>query len=253
PAPGVRACRHRLPDPPRRPHAGSTGSVRQHRAPDRPQHPVDQGCQTRVQAFRVAARVARAHISGSKPLQRTLQCFRRAAGSEPALSRLCADPQRGQAGARVDPEGGTFRAHVPRRANQSKGERSRRLSGTLGPRCEGHRSQGRSPEAVRPRRRLEMGLLDRVKASQTGATPAAPGSNGPPPPGPSVATATTPPPPNQTAPPQPPPASGGLSARSAAQAQRLASEPPVPGLSPAFTAAKVQVHARLLEKYADQL
>src|SRR5205807_610100 len=41
--------------------------------------------------------------------------------------------------------------------------------------------------------------------------------------------------------------------RSAAQAQRLASEPPVPGLSPAFTAAKVQVHARLLEKYADQL
>src|SRR5207237_9042479 len=108
-----------------------------------------------------------------------------------------------QAGARLDPEGGTFRAHVPRRANHPKGERSRRLSGTLGPRCEGHRSQARPPEAVRPRRRLEMGLLDRVKASQTGVTPAAPGPNGPPPPGPTVATATTAPP-TQTAPPQPP-------------------------------------------------
>ena len=95
-----------------------------------------------------------------------------------------------------------------------------------------------------------MGLLDRVKASQTGVTPAAPGANGPPPPGPTVATATTPPP-TQTAPPQPP--SGGLSSRAAASTARQSMEPPVTGLSPAFTAAKVQVHARLLEKYADQL
>jgi pilus assembly protein CpaF len=95
-----------------------------------------------------------------------------------------------------------------------------------------------------------MGLLDRVKASQTGVTPAAPATNGPPPPSAPVATATNPPAPTQTAPPQPPPG-GGLAARQAARS--TSGEAPVPGLSPAFTAAKVQVHARLLEKYADQL
>src|SRR5438270_13381518 len=98
-----------------------------------------------------------------------------------------------------------------------------------------------------------MGLLDRVKASQTGITPAAPGASETPQPGVApVATAAPPTPaptrqsePAQAAPAQP---QGGLSARQAAQAHRAAIEPPAQGLSPAFTATKVQVHARLLER-----
>ena len=89
-----------------------------------------------------------------------------------------------------------------------------------------------------------MGLLDRVKASQGAPTaPPAAGSNGPPS---GVAT--------------------GLAAQAAAAAAQAA--PQVTRLaaaataatsavgesqSPAFTAAKVQIHTRLLEKYADQL
>ncbi len=105
-----------------------------------------------------------------------------------------------------------------------------------------------------------MGLLDRVKASQTGApgapaataTPAANGTTKSTPvlTPPAMPTAATPPAmPTQTTPTSPtlttPPA------RSAPA--RVA--PPQPGeqISPAFTAAKVHVHAKLLERYADKL
>jgi pilus assembly protein CpaF len=94
-----------------------------------------------------------------------------------------------------------------------------------------------------------MGLLDRVKQSQT-VPPTGPSSDGP------AATATisgnapstTAIPsakPSVTAP--PPAASPSLSQR-AAQAGATAGE-----LTPAFTAAKVQIHAKLIEKFADQI
>src|SRR6266851_5244117 len=74
-----------------------------------------------------------------------------------------------------------------------------------------------------------MGLLDRVKQNQTGVpAPAAPTTNGP------VATA---PYAAATAP--------SLSSRAASAAGGE--------LSPAFTAAKVQIHAKLIEKFADQI
>jgi pilus assembly protein CpaF len=92
-----------------------------------------------------------------------------------------------------------------------------------------------------------MGLLDRVKASQGPGAPGPPSAtNGPAPTDVGataqvarVATATA------TAPPPP--------AREEASPTRIA--PPVGGdpMSPAFTAAKVHVHAKLLEKYADKL
>jgi pilus assembly protein CpaF len=97
-----------------------------------------------------------------------------------------------------------------------------------------------------------MGLLDRVKASQAGT--AAPPSNGVPgSPAGSVAVPVAPAgapveatvaAPAAPAGPAPPPA-----APAAPQAPARSTEP----LSPAFTAAKVQVHAKLLEKFADQL
>ena len=93
-----------------------------------------------------------------------------------------------------------------------------------------------------------MGLLDRVKQNQT-APPGAVGATN----GPAVGTvpgatsygATTAIPVAQTSAPvatAPPPS---LSARATAAAGGE--------LTPAFTAAKVQIHARLIEKYADQI
>jgi pilus assembly protein CpaF len=85
-----------------------------------------------------------------------------------------------------------------------------------------------------------MGLLDRVKASQS-ADDAEETHVGAPQPG---IVATAPPPrAGGAAPPAPP--RDGLGAR-AAQPQQQQS-------NPTFTAAKVQVHARLVEKYADQI
>jgi pilus assembly protein CpaF len=98
-----------------------------------------------------------------------------------------------------------------------------------------------------------MGLLDRVKASQTGV-PVAPGTpNGPTP----TAVATTP-----VSIPTPP---VGRLATAPVTATATATPPPTPvappartpagaeSLSPAFTAAKVHVHSKLLERYADKL
>ncbi len=90
-----------------------------------------------------------------------------------------------------------------------------------------------------------MGLLDRVKQNQTGAPPiSGPASNGP-------AVATAP---------------GGASSYSAvpavAKARVTDTAPPTPAAArptaigeapPAFTAAKVQIHAKLIERFADQI
>src|SRR6202163_5151694 len=90
-----------------------------------------------------------------------------------------------------------------------------------------------------------MGLLDRVKQNQTGAPPvSSPASNGP-------ATATVP--------------GGAASYSSAVPAPRVtdtvppasstaARGAPAAGeMPPAFTAAKVQIHAKLIERFADQI
>src|SRR6202166_2404299 len=95
-----------------------------------------------------------------------------------------------------------------------------------------------------------MGLLDRVKQTQTVPPPPTGGTNGP-----AVGTiagaATTYSPTTSipvaqaaaaTAPPAP-----SLSQRAAAAGTTGGD------LTPAFTAAKVQIHARLIEKYADQI
>jgi pilus assembly protein CpaF len=89
-----------------------------------------------------------------------------------------------------------------------------------------------------------MGLLDRVKQNQT-VPPAGPAGNGP------AATATLPGAATYT----PQPASPA--------AQAAATAPPAPAapprapaggdLSPAFTAAKVQIHSKLIEKFADEI
>ncbi len=90
-----------------------------------------------------------------------------------------------------------------------------------------------------------MGLLDRVKQNQTGAPPATgPASNGP-------AVATAP---------------GGATSYSTSSAllkarptdtvppPSAAARPPAAGEAPpAFTAAKVQIHAKLIERFADQI
>src|SRR5437867_10062819 len=91
-----------------------------------------------------------------------------------------------------------------------------------------------------------MGLLDRVKQNQTGVpAPAGPTTNGPAAPTAPYAAATAiplarPTTPQETAPPQP-----SLAARAAAAAGGE--------MTPAFTAAKVQIHSKLIEKYADQI
>ena len=91
-----------------------------------------------------------------------------------------------------------------------------------------------------------MGLLDRVKQNQTGAPPVTgPASNGP-------AVATAP---------------GGATSYSTSSAvptarptdtvpppSAAAARPPAVGEAPpAFTAAKVQIHAKLIERFADQI
>ena len=88
-----------------------------------------------------------------------------------------------------------------------------------------------------------MGLLDRVKQNQTGVPVTGPASNGP-------AAATAP---------------GGASSYSTSTVPRpspTATAPPVsaapraPAVGeapPAFTAAKVQIHAKLIERFADQI
>src|SRR5581483_941485 len=101
-----------------------------------------------------------------------------------------------------------------------------------------------------------MGLLDRVKASQTGApgAPTLPGpaSNG----GTPTAVPVLTPPPTAAATATPP----AMPTQATPAAPTLATPParvapPAPGeqISPAFTAAKVHVHAKLLERYADKL
>jgi pilus assembly protein CpaF len=95
-----------------------------------------------------------------------------------------------------------------------------------------------------------MGLLDRVKQSQTTAPPAGPATDGPatatiPGTAPYPAATAIPAAKPQVAAPPPPPAAPSLSQRAAAAG---AGE-----LTPAFTAAKVQIHAKLIEKFADQI
>src|SRR5689334_19778592 len=89
-----------------------------------------------------------------------------------------------------------------------------------------------------------MGLLDRVKQNQT-VPPAGPSGNGP-------ATATLPGAnqytPQPAAPVAQPPAPAATSLSQAAAARPAGGD-----LSPAFTAAKVQIHAKLIEKFADEI
>ncbi len=90
-----------------------------------------------------------------------------------------------------------------------------------------------------------MGLLDRVKQNQT-IPPAGPAANGP-------ATATLPGAPSYPATtiPVAQPAAPAAPAPPPTLSQRAA----LTGaeLTPAFTAAKVQIHAKLIEKYADEI
>src|SRR5437899_8516859 len=87
-----------------------------------------------------------------------------------------------------------------------------------------------------------MGLLDRVKQNQTGVPAARPAAG--------------------TAPPTATPAGGFTTASAIPVARPVApvpSAPPAPRPAaggeqlPAFTAAKVQIHAKLIEKFADQI
>jgi pilus assembly protein CpaF len=100
-----------------------------------------------------------------------------------------------------------------------------------------------------------MGLLDRVKASQTGTipgAPAAPPGNGTPVPPPArAATATATPPSTPTAPALATLTPAAMPVQPAPTPTRLATGAET--ISPAFTAAKVHVHAKLLERYADKL
>jgi len=90
-----------------------------------------------------------------------------------------------------------------------------------------------------------VGLLDRVKQNQT--VPPAGGVNGP------AATATLPGAPQQYAPqPTAPVAPQQTAPPQASLSQRAAAAVGVE-MSPAFTAAKVQIHARLIEKFADEI
>src|SRR5437016_5572627 len=88
-----------------------------------------------------------------------------------------------------------------------------------------------------------MGLLDRVKQNQT-VPPAGPAGNGP------AATATLPgatpytPQAPVAQPAAPTPAAPSLSQRAGAVGAEL---------TPAFTAAKVQIHSKLIEKFADEI
>src|SRR5205814_437312 len=89
----------------------------------------------------------------------------------------------------------------------------------------------------------QMGLLDRVKQNQT-VPPAGPTGNGP------AATATLP-----GATPYTPQAPVAQPAAPAPAAQSLSQRAGAVGaeLTPAFTAAKVQIHSKLIEKFADEI
>ena len=94
-----------------------------------------------------------------------------------------------------------------------------------------------------------MGLLDRVKQNQTGVPIPAGGvgvaTNGPPPTGGYTAAGTMPV--ARPTAPQEAVAQPSLSQRAAAAGLGVGE------MSPAFTAAKVQIHSKLIEKYADQI
>src|SRR6266852_4944809 len=93
-----------------------------------------------------------------------------------------------------------------------------------------------------------MGLLDRVKQNQTGVpAPVAPATNGPATSAPAAYAAATSIP---IARPALAPVAAGpsLSSLAARSANAAGGE-----MSPAFTAAKVQIHAKLIEKFADQI
>src|SRR5579859_1165894 len=89
-----------------------------------------------------------------------------------------------------------------------------------------------------------MGLLDRVKQSQTGPPAAAPvGNGGPPGGGTGFTTASAIP---VARPVSSPPAA-------TATAPPVAARPAGGEQMPAFTAAKVQIHSKLIERFADQI
>ncbi|HEV2476276.1 MAG TPA: hypothetical protein VGX22_07015, partial [Candidatus Dormibacteraeota bacterium] len=94
-----------------------------------------------------------------------------------------------------------------------------------------------------------MGLLDRVKQNQT-VPPAGPTGNGP-------ATATlpgaTPYTPQQSIPVAQPAAPAAAAPTSLSQAAAARGVLGGGELSPAFTAAKVQIHSKLIEKFADEI
>src|SRR5260370_39636976 len=93
-----------------------------------------------------------------------------------------------------------------------------------------------------------MVLLDRVKQNQTGVpAPVAPATNGPAPSASAAYAAATSIP---IARPAPVPVEAGPSLSSLA-----ARSPNAAGgeMTPAFTAAKVQIHSKLIEKFADQI
>ena len=94
-----------------------------------------------------------------------------------------------------------------------------------------------------------MGLLDRVKQNQTVPPPSAGGTNGPA--VGTIAAATTYGP--TTAIPTAQPAAATAPPAPSVSLRAAASGAVGGDLTPAFTAAKVQIHARLIEKYADQI
>src|SRR5260370_11372890 len=91
-----------------------------------------------------------------------------------------------------------------------------------------------------------MGLLDTVKQNQTGVpAPAAPTTNGPGAPAPCAGAPGIPL--------ARPSARVETPAPAASLSSRAASSGGGGEMSPAFTAAKVQIHAKLIEKFADQI
>src|SRR5258708_37110499 len=93
-----------------------------------------------------------------------------------------------------------------------------------------------------------MGLLDRVKQNQTGVpAPVAPATNGPSTSAPAAAYAAATAIPIARPAPVRVEAGPSLSSLAARSANAAGGE-----MTPAFTAAKVQIHPKLLEKVADQ-
>src|SRR5438445_139127 len=93
-----------------------------------------------------------------------------------------------------------------------------------------------------------MGLLDRVKQNQTGVpAPVAPATNGPATAAPASAYAAA------TAIPVARPAAAPAAAAPLSNLAARAAIAAGGEMTPAFTAAKVQIHAKLIEKFADQI